>query len=505
MTETRRADAARPAGAPRGLPAVVGLGVLDVLALLSAGTTTSVDLVRAYLDRIAAYDDPYDDQPGLRSVVTVSPVALREAAVLDAERTAGTRRGPLHGVPVLVKDNLATHDMPTSAGSVALATYRTAADAGAVRRLRAAGAVVLGKTNMSEFGWHGTFTRSSVRGEVRNPYDQRLSASGSSGGTAAAVAASFAAAGLGTDSCGSILGPSAHQSLVGFRPSAGAVPLDGVVPLSLRQDAVGPMTTSVADAALLGSVLAGDPSLVAGLSGTALRGKRIGYSRWDRSTATPDGPRPGAEQVTALVGRALADLAARGAEVVEVPFTREFARGLADGGWLDVRPGLDAFFASTPARWPTGLAARTAPVDRLTFADVVADGRSSLEPATIETWLAQEDLPNPRHDAAGAAQEAGRRAVAGFFAEHALDALALPTSQAPAAVGWAGTTCCGVSANTGIPAVSLPAGFTAEGLPVGLELVAPRGADAALLAMAHDYERATRHRRVPGSTPERPG
>ncbi|MBB2902435.1 amidase [Kineococcus radiotolerans] len=487
------------------IPPVVGLGAVDAAARLAAGAVTSVGLVRAYLDRIAAYDDPHGDQPGLRSVVAVGPDVLRVAARRDAERAAGAVRGPLHGVPVLVKDNCATRDLPTSVGSVALATYRTRDDAVAVRRLRDAGAVVLGKTNMSEFGWHGTFTRSSVRGEARNPYDQRLSTSGSSGGTAAAVAASFAAAGLGTDSCGSILGPSAHQGLVGFRPTAGLVPVEGVVPLSARQDAVGPMTTCVADAALLASVLAADPSLGAGLTGTALRGRRVGYFHWDFSRATPRGPRPGTGQVTALVDRAVADLAARGAEVVEVPFTREFVRDrLVSGGWMDVRAGIDAFFAATPARWPEGLADLTEPRGRLTFADVVADGRCSLAPETIASWLAMPDVPNPAHDAAGAAQEAGARALDAFFAEHGLDALAMPTSEAPAAEGWAGTTFCDVTANTGVPSISLPAGFTAEGLPVGLELVAPRGTDAVLLAMAHDYERATGHRRPPGTVPELP-
>jgi amidase len=487
------------------IPAVVGLGVAEVAALLSTGAATSAGLVRAYLERIAAYDDPRDGRPGLRALVAVSPTAAADAAALDAERAAGRVRGPLHGVPVVVKDNCATRDLPTSVGSAALATYRTRDDAVVVRRLREAGAIVLGKANMSEFGWHGTFTRSSVRGETRNPYDQRLSASGSSGGTAAAVAASFAAAGVGTDSCGSILGPSAHQSLVGFRPTAGLVPLGGIVPLSLRQDVAGPMTTCVADAALLTSVLTGDPSFAADPPERALRGRRVGCFRWDFSRATPHGPRPGTEHVTALVDRAVADLAALGAEVVEVPFTREFVRDrLVSGGWVDVRAGIDAFLATTPARWPEGLADLTEPRGRLTFADVVADGRCSLAPETIASWLAMPDVPHPAYDAAVAAQEAGAREMDAFFARHGLDALAMPTSEAPASEGWAGTTFCDVGANTGVPSISLPAGFTPDGRPVGLELAAPRGTDAALLAMARDYERATGHRRPPGTTPELP-
>nr|WP_240896960.1 amidase family protein [Kineococcus vitellinus] len=488
--------------------------------MLAAGQTSSVDLVQAYLDRIAAYDDAYADQPGLHSVVTVSPTALENARLLDAERAAGITRGPLHGVPVLVKDNYATYDMPTSAGSVALADYQTAEDSTAVERLRDAGAIIIGKTNMAEFAWHGTFTLSSVRGETHNPYDQEVSASGSSGGTGAAIAAGFAGAGLGTDSCGSIIGPSAHQSLVGYRPTMGLTSVAGIVPLSVRQDVSGPMTTTVEDAALLGSVLAGvdpadpqtaiaaeqDPAtFVPGLSDTALQGKRIGYFHWDYSASTPEGPRPGTEEVTGIVDQAVADLAAQGAEIVQVPFTREFVQQqLASGGWIDMRSSVDAFFAATQAQWPEGLAELTAPADRLTFSDVAADGRSSLEQETIDSWLALADVPNPDYDAAVAAQEAGKKAMDAFFVEHDLDALAMPTSEAPANEEWAGTTFCDVGANTGIPTISLPAGFTAAGLPVGLELAAPRSMDAALLSMAYDYEQATEHRLAPASTPELP-
>ncbi|NIZ90042.1 amidase [Kineococcus rubinsiae] len=502
------------------LPQVIGLDVTTEVEMLDAGKTTSVDLVSAYLDRIEAYDDAYADQPGLKAVVTVSPTALANARLLDAEREAGISRGPLHGVPVLVKDNYATYDMPTSAGSVALADYQTAHDSTAVARLRAAGAIIIGKTNMAEFAWHGTYSLSSVRGRTANPYNQEYSASGSSGGTGAAIAASFAAAGLGTDSCGSIIGPSAHQSLVGYRPTMGLTSVAGIVPLSVRQDVSGPMTTTVEDAALLGSVLAGvdpadpqtaiaseqDPStFVPGLSDTALQGKRIGSFHWDYSTAIPEGPRPGTDEVTKIVDQAVDDLADQGAEIVDVPFTREFVQQqLASGGWIDMRSSVDAFFASTKAEWPAGLAELTAPADELTFSDVVADGRSSLDKETLDSWLALADVPNPDYDKAVAAQEAGKKAVDAFFEQYDLDALAMPTSEAPANEDWAGTTFCDVGANTGIPSISLPAGFTAAGLPVGLELAAPRSTDATLLAMAYDYEQATDHRLPPASTPELP-
>ncbi|PJJ71531.1 amidase [Diaminobutyricimonas aerilata] len=498
-------------------PAVVDLGIADVLALLQSGQTTSVALTQEYLDRIAAYDDPYGDQPGLAAIILANPDALATAAELDAERAAGSLRGPLHGVPIVVKDNYATFDMPTTAGSIALRSYQTKVDSTAVERLRAAGAIILAKTNMAELAWHGTYTASSERGRTANPYNQANSASGSSGGTAAAVAASFGPAGLGTDSCGSIVGPSAHQSLVGYRPTMGLTSVAGIVPLSLRQDVSGPMTKTVTDAAILMEVLAGydpaDPQTVIadeqdsdiyleGLSETALVGKRIGYFHW---TFEEDPARPGLAETTALVDQAVADLAAQGAEIVDITdtFTREFVSGtLASGGWIDMRHDIDTFFANTEAEWPEGLAELTAPAGALTFTDLIEDGRSSLTQGDIDYFMSAEPIPNQAWIDAGLAQQAGRAAMYQYFLDHDLDAIAMPTSATSATPDWAGTTFCDVGANTGVPTVSLPAGFTSTGAAVGLELAAPRSQDASLLAMSYDYEQATLHRVPPASTPE---
>jgi amidase len=500
---------------PPSAPDVVDLGITDVLALLESGASTSVALTQEYLDRIAAYDNPYGIQPGLAAVVLANPRALATAAELDEERAAGVLRGPLHGVPILVKDNYATFDMPTTAGSASLHTYQTKVDATAVQRLRDAGAIILAKTNLSEFAWHGTYTLSSERGRTNNPYNQANSASGSSGGTAAAVAASYAPAGLGTDSCGSIVGPSAHQSLVGYRPTMGLTSVAGIVPLSLRQDVSGPMTKTVTDAAILMEVLAGfDPAdsqtvianeqstdnYVEGLSDTSLEGKRIGYVDWE---FTEDPARPGLAETTALVDQAVADLAAQGATIVSVPFTREFVSDvLKSGGWIDMRPSIDSYFATTEATWPDGLAALTEPVDALTFSDVIADGKSSMTQGDIDSFMSNEDVPNPAYDTAVAEQDAGKAAMDQFFVDNNIDALAMPTSATSASPDWAGTTFCDVGANTGIPTVSLPAGFTSTGAAVGLELAAPRSQDAELLSMSYDYEQATQHRVAPSSTPE---
>ncbi|MCU1405619.1 MAG: amidase, partial [Glaciihabitans sp.] len=351
--------------APTVAPAVVDLGIAGALELLESGDTTSVALTQAYLDRIAAYDAPYGDQPGLSAVILANPEALATAAERDAERAAGDIRGPLHGVPIAVKDNYATFDMPTTAGSASLHTYQTKVDSTAVQRLRDAGAIIIAKTNMAEFAWHGTFTLSSEGGQTNNAYNQANSASGSSGGTGAAIAASFAAGGLGTDSCGSIVGPSAHESLVGYRPTMGLTSVAGIVPLSARQDVSGPMTTTVTDAAILMEVLAGyDPAdplttiandqdtsnYVEGLSTTALEGKRIGYFHWEFEE---DPKRPGLTETTNLVDQAVLDLEAQGAEIVDVPFTREFVSDtLKSGGWIDMRPSIDRFLATTEASWP---------------------------------------------------------------------------------------------------------------------------------------------------------
>ncbi|WP_440709047.1 amidase family protein [Herbiconiux sp. YIM B11900] len=511
------AFAAPAAGASTVAPDVVDLGVTDLLALLESGQTTSTALVQEYLDRMAAYDDPYGDQPGLAAIILANPDALATAATMDAERAAGQIRGPLHGVPILVKDNYATFDMPTTAGSSSLKTYQTKLDSTAVQRLRDAGAIILAKTNMSEFAWHGTYTLSSERGRTNNAYNQANSASGSSGGTGAAVAASFGPAGLGTDSCGSIVGPSAHESLVGYRPTMGLTSVTGIVPLSIRQDVSGPMTKTVTDAALLLNAIAGyDPAdpqteiakvqegtdYVAGLSDTALEGKRIGYVQYDYTA--DEQARPGFAEQIALFDQAVADLEAQGAEIVAVPdFTHEFVSGtLKSGGWTDMRSSINTFFATTEATWPEGLASLAEPTDALTFEDVIADGASSMTQGDIDYFLAGADIPNPAYDAAVAEQEAGKLAMDQYFVDHDLDALAMPTSAGSATPDWAGTTFCDVGANTGIPTVSLPAGFTSTGEAAGLELAAPRSHDADLLAMSYDYEQATLHRVAPASTPE---
>ncbi|MEV4095785.1 amidase [Streptosporangium saharense] len=223
---------------------VVDMDATGLRGLLASGRVTSVRLVRAYQARINAYEQAYADQPGVNAVIRMDPTAIADAARLDAERRRGHVRGPLHGIPILVKDNYDTGDLPTSSGSLALRHWRPADDAEQVARLRAAGAIVVAKTNLHEFA-SGVETISSLGGQTRNPYDQTRNPGGSSGGTGAGVAAGFGAAGLGSDTCGSIRSPAAHNSLVGLRPSQGLSSRDGISPLSDRH-AGGGRTTGTA-------------------------------------------------------------------------------------------------------------------------------------------------------------------------------------------------------------------------------------------------------------------
>ena len=236
---------------------VMERSIAELGAALEAGEVTSRELVAGYLARIEAYDRR---GPMLNAMVVLNPNAADEADRLDAERAAGQVRGALHGIPVVVKDNYDTADMPTSAGAIGLATSVPPDDATQVRRLREAGAIILGKTSMHELA-RGITTVSSLTGQTRNPYDPTRNPGGSSGGTGAAVAASFGAVGMGSDTCGSIRIPSAHHALVGLRGTRGLASGDGIVPLSTTQDIGGPLARSVEDLAIaLDATVGVDPA-----------------------------------------------------------------------------------------------------------------------------------------------------------------------------------------------------------------------------------------------------
>src|SRR5918996_4539845 len=236
---------------------VIEKTIPELQAAMRSSQVTSRQLVEIYLARIAAYDR---QGPRLNAMVVLNPNALRDADVLDRERASKRERGPLHGIPIVIKDNFETVDMPTAAGSLALASYQSTGDAHQVEKLRAAGAVVIGKTNMHELA-AGITSISSVGGQTRNPYDLSRNPGGSSGGTGAAVAANFAVGGMGSDTCGSIRIPAAHNNLVGLRGTRGLASGRGIVPLSTTQDIGGPLARTLGDLAImLDATVGADPA-----------------------------------------------------------------------------------------------------------------------------------------------------------------------------------------------------------------------------------------------------
>lgn len=471
-------------------PAVQGLGVEDIRSGLESGEYTSADITRTYLDRIEKYDDT--GPTPLRAVVEINSEASAEANLLDAERAEGRTRGPLHGIPVLIKNNIGSSELAAAAGNVNLSSFRPAEDSPVVRNLREAGAIILGTTNMSEFAWHGTFTDSSIEGRTANIFDRDLSSSGSSGGSAVAVAAGFAPIALGTDSCGSVVGPAAHAGLVGFRPSHDAISRDGVVPLSLSQDVVGPIGHSVADAAAVADLTSGDDL---GWSDSApavdLTSLTAAYLTWpfDSQGADPDRPdqdvRP---QIRRISDAAVEALTQTGPRLTDLPeLNQEFSENvLTDSGYEDARPSIDRFLGSTDATYDPDVAARALPSDVLSFEDLT-DG-SALQDETITEWLKAPALPNPEQDAIVAKQREGTLALADLMATRGVDVLIYPTTPETASAEWAGTAACGISANTGAPSVQVPIGTTSDGLPFGLTVAAAPGQDATALAVAFALE-----------------
>ena len=490
--ESRQAHPYRPGE-------LVEATIPDLQRALARGTVTSRQLVERSLARIAAYDD---QGPSLHAVITVNPRALEEAAALDAERAATGPRGPLHGIPVVVKDNYDTADMATTAGSAALAGVVPPDDAFQVRRLREAGAIILAKTNLHEFAF-GWDTYSSLGGQTLNPYDLTRKPGGSSGGTGAAVAASFAVVGLGTDTCGSIRVPAALNNLVGVRPTKGLSSIDGIVPLSMTQDVGGPLARSVVDAAIVLDATVGfdpaDPITALGvgrvpasytdhLDPEALRGARIGVLEEFFGTGEE------AAAVNAIVRRAAADMAARGAELVPVAIPGLVDLLAASNVLVDeFMAHIEQYLAATP-----GAPQRLQEIidSGLVHPQVLPLLELSRDAGTYGTEVYKDKL---------LARDALRIATLAAMAAEGVDVLLYPTLTRPAApvgVPQPGTTPnCRLSPHTGMPAITLPAGFTPDGLPVGVELLGRPFEEGRLLGLGYAYEQATHHRRPPVATP----
>lgn len=501
---------------PPSRPDVVELGITGSLELLASGRT-SVELTTAYLDRIEAYDDD------LNAIIAVNPEALEQAAASDGRRANGGPIGRLEGVPIVLKDNIDVSGMPTTNGATAFEDYLPEQDAAVVSRLEAEGAVILAKANMFEFAFSSKTSASTVGGVVHNPYDTSRTSTGSSGGSAAAVAASFAAAGLGTDTWGSIRNPAGHQALVGVRPTHGLISLAGVTAEISQLDAVGPMALTVEDAALLLDVLVGsdpaDPfsaetddhvtgSYVEGLSDTALEGVRVGVPTdeylWQGEVDLDElDPTNQHDQRVALMEAAIAEFEAQGATVVPVTTAEAELSGYE---WAGEAYWMDKHWASNAASYPAALAGLSGPDDTLNLEDYFVDGRGIID-ADAEEYYFESGF-----DDAAAAENwsqllAARGRLIAFFEGHDLDAIILPGDLAnamPLDVAdeyyWDGL---GEAPSTGAPAISIPVGFTDAGLPASIQLLGVPYSEKLLLAMAYDYEQAAGGNRIaPPGFPE---
>jgi amidase len=465
----------------------------DLAAAVGAGALTARTLTEAYLVRIEALDDV---GPQLRSVIEVNPDALEIADALDGERRGGHLRGPLHGMPILVKDNLDTADqMRTTAGSLALADARPRRDAPVVERLREAGAVLLGKANMSEWAnfrsTHASSGWSARGGQCRNPYVLDRSPCGSSSGSGVAVAANLCVAAIGTETDGSIVCPSSLSGIVGIKPTVGRVDGAGIVPISHTQDTAGPMARTVADAAALLAAIASDPIEVPGDPG-ALEGARIGVAR---NMARFH------EAVDAMFEEALAALRAAGAEVVD-PLDVPHAMELEEPEWevllYEFKAGIEAYLGTVDGDVPRTLAGLIAFNEAHHDEELRFFGQDLFEKAEAKGPLSDPAYLEALATSGRLARDEGLDAA---FATSGVDAIVAPSggpawlidhvngdhyvggNSSPAAV-------------SGYPSITVPMGFVA-GLPIGISFLGRAWSEGALIDLASAFERATQARRVP--------
>ncbi len=485
-------------------PNVLEASIEEIQAWLTRGEVSSVELVEWYQERIERYDQR---GPTLNAIAHHNRQALTQARQLDDERKRSGPRSLLHGIPVLVKDNYETVDAPTTAGSAIIAGHWPRKDATQVARLKEAGAIILGKTTMHEFAY-GWTTRGSGFGVTRNPYGIDRHPGGSSGGTGAAIAANFAVAGMGSDTCGSIRVPAAHNNLVGLRGTQGISSRHGIVPLSSSRDIGGPLARSTRDLAIMLDATVGydtlDPqttesfgkipdSYLAGLQQLDLRGLKIGVlSDWF-------GNQDEHATVNEQIQKVLAALEKAGAGVerltspalvaLQTETTQPAAFFVDD---YDLIKDLTAYFQQYPEL----------PVQ--SFADVVGDGRLERNVAAI--W---KTLLDPSFDSRTTYLERHadglnvRRQLLLMLNDHAVDVLVYPTAteQAVALNDEQSHFNCKLAAASGLPAISVPAGLGSDGMPVAIELLAEPWAEQKLLNLAYTIEQLAPARTVPKHTP----
>ena len=479
--------------------------VVELADAMTSGVVTSEDIVRDYLTRATLYDR---NGPSFKAILALSPRAIADARARDAARAAGRGLGPYHGVPIVLKDNIDTTELPTTGGALALADHRPRIDSRVAAGMKAGGAVILGKANLDEFPF-GDFGISSVGGTVGNAYDPSLSTAGSSGGSATAVATSLAALGFGTDTCNSLSNPSGFASLATIRTTRGYTSRAGVMPLNPFNDAVGPMGKSVRDIALALDLVTGTdpadaatadakahagPSFAAGLSAATLTGARIGVFRQRFVSIT------GEREVADTMDRVVRELQAAGATVVDVvipDYDAKYstARGSAPGS---LKAGWDAYLSRGAKGGDRVLtiqeliaSGKMAPVGqrRLEGALAPAPEGAAFEEATRQFYQGREDF---------------RALLVSAMDAERLDAMLYPANQARPHTHEGGAErygtepgTCEESAATGLPQVTVPAGYLANRYPVGVSFLGRLWDDRKVLALAYAYEQATRHRRPP--------
>ncbi|MCU0988303.1 MAG: amidase [Xanthomonadales bacterium] len=482
------------------------LGLCGWLVVAPAGAGPATDATAAALQRIEAWNGQ------LLAVIATDPTAMAQAAERDRERAGGQLRGPLHGVPVLIKDNIETRDQPTTAGSLALADNHSGRDAPLVAQLREAGLVMVGKANLSEWanfrsersssGW------SAVGGQARNPHDPARSPCGSSSGSAVAVAAGMVPLAVGTETDGSIVCPAAVNGIVGIKPTVGLVSRRGIVPIAHSQDTAGPMATNMRDATyLLMAMTAHDPAdpasprepgrfgrdYAAALKPEGLRGKRIGVVR---SLAGFH------EGVDARFEQAISDLRSAGAEIIDQLSFPEEPAGLADAAYevllYEFKHDLNAYLAGLP-----GAAGALRLPDLIEFNLLHAEAEMKwFQQEVFLQAQARGDLQSQAYlDALALTQDYSRGGIDGLLQAHALDLLVSPT-DAPA---WVIDLVVGdrflggsssMPARAGYPHITVPMGFV-HGLPVGLSFYGTAYSEEVLIEAAYAYEQATGHARPP--------
>jgi amidase len=485
--------------------------IADAHDAMLAGTITARTLVQHSLRRIEAFDK---QGAAINAIITINPDALRRADMLDAQFKLEGLSGPLHGIPVIIKDNYDTHDLPTSAGSLSLVESVPPDDAWQVRKLREAGAIVLAKSNMYEFAFSPYETvGSALPGHTRNPYALNRVPAGSSGGTGAAIAAGFAVLGLGTDTGNSIRGPASHNALVGIRSTLGLTSRDGIVPLYLDHDVGGPMARSVADAAVVLTVIAGydpnDPITSAAqdlthhdytdyLDADGLRGARIGVMRQLSN-------REGADtEVMDRFEAALHDMRNAGAVIVDPLTLAELdmlvppVSGESLAVWCPrFQADLNAYLASLGDNAPYH-----------TLQEIYDSGKFHPKLTSDLEYFLEQAPPAENEDCKASLIGRARltKSVLALMEANDLDALAYPTwSNPPRLIGDMnsphGDNSQHLAPHTGFPAITVPMGFVEEGLPTGLQLLGKAWDEPTLIKLAYSYEQATRHRRAPSATP----